>query len=156
MAEFTEITSQEQLDRVIGERLRRERETVEKRYADYDDLKNRNAEYAKQIESLTASLNDANEKVTAGNSEMDALNARIREYETASVKTRIANEAGIPLELADRLSGEDEDAIRADAQALAKFISRNSAPPLASLEQPVETDSKKAAIQKMVAGMNTN
>ena len=32
MSEFTPITTQEELDAVIGERLKRERDTVTKRY----------------------------------------------------------------------------------------------------------------------------
>lgn len=39
MADFTAITTQEQFDAIIGERLKREKETYSKKYADYDDLK---------------------------------------------------------------------------------------------------------------------
>ena len=35
MAEFTPITTQEDFDKAIGERLKRERETVKKEYAGY-------------------------------------------------------------------------------------------------------------------------
>ena len=39
--EFTPITTQEAFDAAIKDRLARERETVTKKFADYDDLKNR-------------------------------------------------------------------------------------------------------------------
>lgn len=35
MAEFTPITTQDELDKVLAERLKRERETVRKEYAGY-------------------------------------------------------------------------------------------------------------------------
>ena len=39
MAEFVPITTQEAFDAAIGERLKRERESIAKKYGDYDDLK---------------------------------------------------------------------------------------------------------------------
>ena len=59
---FEAITTQEQLDSIIGERLKRERETVEKKlresiekeylekYGDYEELKTKADEYSRQIE----------------------------------------------------------------------------------------------------------
>ena len=130
MAEaFTPITSQEQLDSVIGERLKRERETVSKKYADYEDLKGKVSGYETQIGELSKSLDDANKKISGFDQERQELNSRISAYETASVRTRIALEEGIPYELSGRLSGDTEDAIREDAKLLSQFISKNNTPP---------------------------
>ena len=154
MAEFTPITSQEQLDSVIGERLKRERETVSKKYADYDDLKSKAAGYETQIGDLSRSLDEANGKIAGFEQERQELNSRISAYETASVRTRIAQEAGIPYELADRLSGGTEEEIREDAKKLSQLISRNSTPPpLANTEPHMETDKTKAAIRRMAAAL---
>lgn len=43
---------------------------------------------------------------------------------------RIAHENGIPFELADKLSGSDEEAIKKDAETMAKFLKKKDVPHL--------------------------
>ena len=43
MSDFTPIETQEQLDKVIGERIRRAEQKAAEKYADYEDLKTQNA-----------------------------------------------------------------------------------------------------------------
>ena len=50
--------------------------------------------------------------------------AMIKSYETNSVKMRIAHENGIPFELASKLSGDDEESIKKDAETMAKFLKK--------------------------------
>ena len=55
MADFTPITTQEQLDNLIKDRLGRERETLAKKYEEYtspDDLSKIKGDYDKQIASV--------------------------------------------------------------------------------------------------------
>ena len=56
MAGFEAITTQEQLDAVIKDRLERERKTLTEKYSDYDDLKERDSDYEKQIGDLNKSI----------------------------------------------------------------------------------------------------
>lgn len=49
------------------------------------------------------------------------LTAKNRSYEINAVKMKVAVESGIPLELAERLAGETEEEIRADAEKLFRF-----------------------------------
>lgn len=49
------------------------------------------------------------------------LNAKIAGYETASLWTKIAIKNGLPLDLADRLVGDDEESLEADAQRIAGY-----------------------------------
>ena len=93
MAEFEPITTQEAFDVAVADRLAP--------FADYDDLKAQNADYA----------------------------SRIHAFEMSELKTRIAHEVGIPFDLSQRLTGENEDAIRKDAQSLAKLLKRPRAAP---------------------------
>ena len=137
MAEFTPITTQEEFDAAISKRLKRERETISAQYADYEDLKTKKSEYEAQIGTLTQ--------------ERDALQASVRAHETNSVKLRIAHETGIPFEMANRLSGETEKDIRADAEAIAKFISKPRTEPVRSTEPT--GNSKDAAIKEMLRNM---
>lgn len=121
MAEFKIIETQEELDRIITERLKRNKESVTaevtKQYEGYlspDEVKKLND----QVTALTAQLTEKDTSIAD-------LTAKNKAYENASVKARIAHEKGLPYELAERLSGETEEEITADADILAKFVSDN-------------------------------
>lgn len=144
--EFKAITTQEELDAVIGSRIKRERETVSKEFAAQLSEKDQKAAgYEKQIGELGKQLEKVGEKDKA----IEELTSRVKGYETASVKTRIAHEAGLPYELSGRLSGEDEESIRKDAESLKKLIGSSSTQftsPLANKEPVV--DDKNAALRE--------
>ena len=125
MGEFQPINTQEELDRVLASRLQRERDTVTKSFQ--AQITERD-ERITGFESTIADLNKQIESLNGQTGRVAELEAKIREYETASVKTRIARETGLPAELADRLSGADEAAMRADAENLAKLLKTQQAP----------------------------
>lgn len=158
----TPITTSEQLDSIVSERTnsivqtRLEREA--KKYASYtspEDLKAMQEKYDKQIGDLNGALSTANEKAAKYDADIAERDAKIKGYETASVKTRIAHELGLPYEMHSRLNGETEEEIRKDAEALAKLFEASSNPaPMASAEPKVkETDSKTAAYKEMLRQM---
>ena len=141
MSEFTVIETQEQFDAAIGERLKREREKfsgylspeeVEKKYNGYlspDDVAEKYKGYMspEEVEKKYAgwvSAEDAAEK-----------DSKIKQYESHSVKTRIAKEAGLSLDAVDFLQGETEEEIKNSAEALKKIL-KPSAPPLRTTETP--------------------
>lgn len=141
MAEFQAIETQEQLDAVIGERIKQERETLEKQYEGYlspEDAETKKKEYEKQIGNLQEALKDANEKITNHDKEIAERDSKIKGYEIASAKTKIAHEAGLSYEAIDFLKGEDENSIRVSADALKTLMgSSKPEPPLASGEQNI-------------------
>ncbi|MDD6561373.1 MAG: hypothetical protein PUF17_10490 [Lactimicrobium massiliense] len=123
--DFTPITSQEQLESVIKDRINRERDTVNKKFEGYtspDDLKKIKDDYAKQIADLTKNADDLAKKYADYDKKIAEKDANIKGYETNLVKMRIAHETGLPYELAGRLSGDSEDAIKKDAENLVKLI----------------------------------
>lgn len=128
MAEFTPITTQAEFDAAIANRLSRENEKFKKQQEATA------AEYDGKIAQLTQTLEEAAKKAKGHEDVVAGLQAQIKSYETRSVKTRIAHEVGIPFELADRLSGDDEDSIRKDAEAMKPFLAGKVAAPLASTE----------------------
>lgn len=136
MADFTPINTQEEFDRAIGDRIKRERETLEKKYSDYADLKSKAADYEKQLGDLKTSLEDSTKKASEHEKTVADLTGKITSYEQTSLKTRIAHELGIPYELAGRLTGNDEKELRADAESLSKLVSsgKPTPPPLKDLE----------------------
>ena len=125
MGEFQPINTQEELDRVLASRLQRERDTVTKSFQ--AQITERD-EKITGFESTIADLNKQIESLNGQTGRVAELEAKIREYETASVKTRIARETGLPADLADRITGNDEDAMRADAEGLAKLLKTQQAP----------------------------
>lgn len=150
MAEFTPITTQEQFDAAIGERIKRERETIAKKYDGFDDMKSKITDYENKIGLLSQSMKDDAKKYEGYDETLSGLKTQVKSYETSSVKMRIAHETGIPFELATKLCGETEDDIRKDAETLAKFVGKQSTPtaPLKSSE-PADVDSKTAALRAL-------
>lgn len=157
MAEFTPITTQEQFDAAIGERLKREREASAKKYGDYDELRRKAAEQEKQIGDLTRTIAESEAKYAGYDKTLAEAQEKIKGYETDSVKTRIALEAGLPYAMAARLAGESEEEIRKDAASLAKLMggAHTEAPPLRSTE-PGGGNSKRDALRALNAQLTQN
>lgn len=122
MSDFQIIETQEQLDKVIGERIRRAEQKAAEKYADYEDLKTQNAGYVTQIAQLQSQLQAQTDKITGFEADVADLTGKVHAYETASVKTKVALELGLPYQMASRLTGDDEKAIRADAEAMKQLI----------------------------------
>ena len=99
---FTPITSQEDLDKVIGARLARERE----KFADYDDLK-----------AAASKLAEAEARL----SQIDAQAALDK------IRNDVAKEAGVP---ADLLRGSTKDELAAHASALAEALKARPSVPV--------------------------
>lgn len=137
MGEFKIIESQEELDKLIGERVARERS----KYVDYEDLKLKAAEYDSQVAKLSETNKELEEKVLASTTLIDDLNKKVNKYEMDSVKTKVCLEMGLPYEIANRLNGTNEDEIRSDAENMKGLFSNYRVAPTASAE-PQLVDAK--------------
>lgn len=148
---FKIIETQEELDRIIQERLNREKE----KFADYDAIKTRNAELENEVGTLKSTIEETNAATKSHEQTVADLNKKIAEYETASLRTRIALQNGLPIGLADRLVGDDEESIKADAERLAGFVGKNqqTPPPLKSTEPVIEKD-EDADLKQMLKNLN--
>ena len=103
---------------------------------DYDDIKIENKTLKDTVTTLENSLKDFEgyeDKLT----EKDNL---IKEYEINNLKYRIANENGIPLELASKLTGETEEDLKKDAETLSSFITKKQTLPLRTTEPKVDDE----------------
>ena len=151
--EFKAIESQEELDRIIGERLTRDREARQKefkeKYGDPDEMLKANKTLEEELGKLNAQLKEQTEKYADFDSQIAEMQNKVKNYETASVKQRIAHEYGVPFEMAGRLTGETEEEIRSDAQTIAKYLKQKDAPPLKSTE-PAEQNGKEAAYKQLL------
>ena len=150
MSEFRVINTQEEFDEAIGERLKRERETVRKEFEGYlspeaVEKKYRGYLSLEEVEKKYEGYLSAEEA-----SKKDAL---IQKYESDSVKTRIANELGIPYELAVRLNGTDEESIRKDAETLRGIIGTQRKPVAPLMKEGDQGDETDAALKTMLSEM---
>lgn len=134
MSEFTIIETQEQLDGIISERLKRDREVQAKKYEGWFSPDN----HQKALDELNQrikTLEDAASESEKALAEKDAEIAKGAQYRTDLEKTRIALAAGLKIEYADRLRGETAEEWKADAEALAKdFATAHITAPLGSPE----------------------
>lgn len=126
---FTPIETQEQFDQAISERLKRDREAQAKKYEGWtspEALQKLTDEHNKRVKELEDAAAAAQQTLA----DKDAEIAKGAKYRTDLEKTRIALKAGLRMEYADRLRGENEEEWKADAEMLAKdfAVARYSAP----------------------------
>lgn len=116
----------------------------------HEQLKEELATLQKQLDDANSTLE--NERTTL-QEQIQALEKESNTYKTNDMKLRIALENNIPYELANKLSGEDEESLRQDAQTLANYIAKpETIAPLKDVEPPVvdsETESYKNILNNL-------
>ena len=115
---------------------------------DYDEIKEENEQLKQRIGELEGTV----EELKGYKDQLTEKDNLIKEYELKNVKYRIAVEVGIPLALADRLSGKSEEEIKKDAESLASFINQKSKLPLKTTETKL-TDPKEQAYAKILENL---
>ena len=147
--EFKVIDTQEAFDSAIKSRLERNTKTVTEEVTKKFEGWLSPEDVTKQISGLSEKIKD-NEQIIAD------LTAKNKAYENSSAKMRIAFETGLPFELSEKLSGETEEEIRADAEKLAGYVNSGKKPsPKFSSELP-PNDSQKTALLSMLRKLNNN
>ena len=148
------IETQDELDRVISERLSRQKESFEKQLTDYDQLKTAKADLESQVGTLQSTIEQSKSGQEDYTKQISDLTSKVAGYETANLRTRIALQNGLPYDLADRLVGEDEESIKADAERLSSFVTKQHLAPLKDVEPNIQKD-ENSAYRKLVDGLKT-
>lgn len=119
--EFKPITSQDELNRLIGDRVKR----ATAKYADYDDVKAKANKLAEIEESSKTEAQKAIERA-------EAAERRASELERQNTAARLAAEYGVPVEV---IHGGDEAAMRAVAERVQSWAGQRApaTPPARSL-----------------------
>ncbi len=99
--------TQDDLDRIVAERLRRERE----KHSDYDELKAK----AGRLDELEASNKSELEKL---NERLTATDQRAQSAEQALLRANVAASKGLTPAQAKRLAGVTQEELEADADEL--------------------------------------
>ena len=148
--EFKPIESQEELDNIIKDRLKRERESTQKKYEGWispDD-------HQKAIDEANKALDDYKKAHEGDEQTIADLTARNKAYETASLKSRVAHEVGLSYEWIGRISGDDEESIRKDAESLKKLVGNGAQPiPTKNTESGENVDSATASLKSVLNGI---
>lgn len=121
------------------------------KFSDYDTLKGENESYKKQVDDLNQSIEVQKTSLNDYQSKIATLEATNKDYERNSLKTKIALENGLPYEFASRLQGDDETAIKKDAEALAGYVSTSASAPGKSYEPTV--DAQDSAYKNVLSSL---
>jgi hypothetical protein len=147
--EFKPIETQEELDKIITNRLKRERESAEKRFDGWISPE----DHQKRIEEANKAFDDYKKAHENDEQTISDLTAKNKAYETASLKSRIAHEVGLSYEWIERINGEDEQSIRADAESIKKLVGSGRTPvPTKSTESAVP-DAHTLALKSVLSGI---
>lgn len=158
---FETITTQEQLDAIIQERVGRAKDSVRKEFEGWispEDQEKKTLGLNQQISDLNGQVKDLNEKVKNHAQEIAERDTRIKAYETSSVKMRVAREKGLPYEAVEFITGEDEESIGKSADALKGLFKGSGAePPTPNPEgsgkkEQDDNESYRKALKKLRGG----
>lgn len=102
-------------------------------------LRRQNADFRREADEAKASVQKAADEESKKKGEwetiakqredeLESLKGQLAERDLRERKTAIAKTAGLPDELADRLKGETDEELEADAKAMAKHLKAQDAP----------------------------
>lgn len=137
MSEFTPITTQEEFDKAIKGRLAQKDRELEEKFKDYlspDKVSELKKDYENKLEESKRLVKEAQDKLKENESSVAELKTRAEIAENSILKSKIAYQHKLPMELADRLVGETEEDLNKDAESLASIVGSGSTPPLYTRE----------------------
>lgn len=149
---FKPIETQEELNGIIKDRLERERKSTEKRFEGWLSPE----DHAKAIEDVNKAFDDFKKAHEGDEQTIKDLRAKNKEYETASLKSRIAHEVGLSYEWISRIGGDDEASIRADAESLKRLVGNSSTPLPTKSTDTAEPDPKTLGLRSVLNGIKNN
>lgn len=125
MADFKVIETQEEFDKAIRSRLAQKDRELEEKYKDYlspEDVTALKADFDKQLEEANKTLKEAQNKISSYDETVSSLTQRAEAAENKLLKNKVAYENKLPIELSDRLIGQTEEELKADAEKLSGII----------------------------------
>lgn len=105
---------------------------------DYDTLKAQATTDAATIKELEGKLATSQGDET----KLNELQSRVKAYEHNELKLKVARDNNIPFDLAQRLTGETEEDLTADAKSLSSFVTKADVFPLKNTDSTVDTENE--------------
>ncbi len=160
MADFTPITTQEQFDAAIQDRIGRAKDSVRNEFAGWmspEDVQKKVSDLETQVSDLTGTINGLNEKIKSHEDVVAEKDSKLKVYETNSEKLRIAREKGLSYEAVELLQGDDKESIEKSADALKAYLDgTNKVPPAPNPEGSGGEEKgteKEEALRKTLKGV---
>lgn len=129
MAEFKSITTQEEFDERIKERIGKVEKKVRDEYKDWispDKLVEMNESHSREIEKINKAHADELAKYAGYDEKFTAQEKEINTLRIGAMKAKIANAKKLPYDAIEFLTGEDEESISDSADRLAKLSARSN------------------------------
>ena len=115
---------------------------------------NTEEEFLNAVRAKYGDVDDLQGKINTHVATIADLQGKVKGYEDTELKRQIAKEKGIPMDMAARLSGDDEKALRADADALAANLRAfKGAPPMANHENAGKENGARAGLRNLLRNM---
>lgn len=121
--------TQAEMNAIISDRVARERS----KYADYEALKAKAAQFDAAEQAGKTELQKANEKAASLQAQVDSLT---KANTLRELRTKVSAETGVPAEL---LNGETEEICKAQATAILKFANPGGYPAVKDGGEPTHT-----------------
>lgn len=111
---------------------------------------NNQEEFDAAVAEIHGDIAGLKNQVTTLTTERDTLQGKVKGFETDALKRKIAQEKGIPMDMASRLTGDDEKALRADADSMAGMLKAYKGPAPLHDPAPKDPDPKTADMTSML------
>ncbi|HOO54751.1 MAG TPA: DUF4355 domain-containing protein [Methanothrix sp.] len=146
MADEDKKFTQEDVDKIVQERLARERA----KFSDYDQIK-------AELEATRTSHAELKAENTDLKAQIAERDGKLKDSELKAQKIEIATKAGLSEALADRLRGTTPDELEADAKRLAEAmgpgpsVGSGTNPPTGAKKPLTRSDVKKMSPEEITA-----
>lgn len=137
---FTQDEFNDKLGEVLAKKTKKFDDELAKKQTEIDGLN-------QQINELKTTYASYDEDKAKSTQEIDELKAKIKGYETASVKRKIADELGLDSKALEFISGETEEEMKTSAEKL-KALTGSTPPPLAQTDK-TEVNKVDAAFMEL-------
>ena len=158
MGDFKVIETQEEFDKAIQSRLKQKDRELADKYKDYlspDDVTALKADFDKQLQDSNKLVKETQDKLSTFDETVSNLTKRAEAAEKQVLKNRVAYENKLPIELSERLIGNTEEELKADAEKLSGIIKPNNAPPLYTGTQTSQSgNTLEAGMAEVLASIN--
>lgn len=158
MGDFKVIETQEEFDKAIQSRLKQKDRELADKYKDYlspDDVTALKADFDKQLQDANKLVKETQDKLSTFDETVSNLTKRAEAAEKQVLKNRVAYENKLPIELSERLIGNTEEQLKADAEKLSRIIKPNNAPPLYTGTQTSQSgNTLEAGMAEVLASIN--
>lgn len=158
MGDFKVIETQEEFDKAIQSRLKQKDRELADKYKDYlspDDVTALKADFDKQLQDANKLVKETQDKISTLDETVSNLTKRAEAAEKQVLKNRVAYENKLPIELSERLIGNTEEELKADAEKLSGIIKPNNAPPLYTGTQTSQSgNTLEAGMAEVLASIN--